>query len=980
MNPIVGASLGGPVIRPQQGRAWLGEPAWSPPQLLRDLEMRLGLPQNQEATPARRVPQWSRRLAALLPSAPFYARSFEADRLGTAKALLAWRDGLVEAGWDGQVVGDGRLATFAKLESVDIPLPPGRVDRLAAVERELRTLPQIRIYDGLRIVEARELWPRRWRTIFELLEARGTPVGQLAVEPGGANPESDLGVLQRALRGTNVKGFVPAGDGSLLVLRADTSSELAELTAALLARHRDGAVVVRCKDEGVLETALAKHGIAEQGHATKSAWRPAMQILPLALELAYEPRDPHRILELLTLPVGPFQGRFGRLLARAVSRQPGIGGSEWVEQRRRAGEHAHKRHVEKLIGDGRTPEVAAIAAEAHAASMLARLTDWLETPGARDGVASRAELIAVVDRFAGFLEPMLTFEDTRPTYTVAMRQAKALGDALAHEPESLSRQDMRLLFDRVAHDTAEIAFSQESAGRADHVNHPGALLGPARTVVFWSFVGGTERRVPVPPWQRSELAALAKAGVDFPAPAGLLRAEADRWSRGILAARERVVLVVPRTLKGEPTAPHPTWDEVAARLGFKHERDAAPITRLANDLLAGRAELVPVERLAPLHLPPSRGAWQVPAGRIGTEDVLETLATDIDKLATCPLRFVLMQHARIRGGALGKISDGPLLNGNLGHRLVEVLHGEGAFDDADDASFGRRTQRAIEELIAREGATLLLEGASFEYEQLVPELARAMTELRRYLVEMQWRIAGVEERVSTDWPVGKVKGRLDVRLVNDAGKQAVLDLKWGEGPYRALVEEGRAVQLAVYVRAIKDDVHSVPPAGYFTLKKAKIITADHRMSPDPLEGLSLEETWQSLERTARAVQVPARPGPHRRGGNGGCAARSSMRSASRPRNSRSTTRSGRRKKPASTASMARSAARRGTVSGERDRHHGRWRERREREDVPAHRGRLRGRRPEEPRRDRSREPRRGDVHAEKRITSSRHASGRSSSA
>jgi ATP-dependent helicase/nuclease subunit B len=64
-------------------------------------------------------------------------------------------------------------------------------------------------------------------------------------------------------------------------------------------------------------------------------WRPALQILPLAIELAFEPRDPERLLELLTLPDGPFahQKGGGYTLAGAVSRSPGIGGPRWLEAR-----------------------------------------------------------------------------------------------------------------------------------------------------------------------------------------------------------------------------------------------------------------------------------------------------------------------------------------------------------------------------------------------------------------------------------------------------------------------------------------------------------------------------------------------------------------------------------------------------------------------------------------------------------------------
>ena len=84
LKPLVGWALGGPSVRPRppRGAGRLGEPAWSPSQLLRDLELRLGLPK-VEASAAQRVPIWSKRLAshiARAASAPFYARSFAFGR------------------------------------------------------------------------------------------------------------------------------------------------------------------------------------------------------------------------------------------------------------------------------------------------------------------------------------------------------------------------------------------------------------------------------------------------------------------------------------------------------------------------------------------------------------------------------------------------------------------------------------------------------------------------------------------------------------------------------------------------------------------------------------------------------------------------------------------------------------------------------------------------------------------------------------
>jgi hypothetical protein len=180
------------------------------------------------------------------------------------------------------------------------PLPLGTADRLARAGREL-ACARGRIYEHLALVEHRSVWPHRWQQIFGLLEGLGSTVALTDVELPGAPEGTDLSLLQSLLRSKStvksagVAGAV-RGDGSLVLVRGETPTELGELTAALLraASPASDTLVVRCLDAAPLEAALERHGVPQQGHDSSSMWRPATQILPLALELAFEPRDCRR--------------------------------------------------------------------------------------------------------------------------------------------------------------------------------------------------------------------------------------------------------------------------------------------------------------------------------------------------------------------------------------------------------------------------------------------------------------------------------------------------------------------------------------------------------------------------------------------------------------------------------------------------------------------------------------------------------------
>jgi hypothetical protein len=867
MRPRAGLAIRGPVFTGATDRAVLGGPTWGPRALLDDLELRLGLRSAEEAESAR-VPRWAARIKSLGDARAFYARSFVVDELGTTAALLEWRDDLVEAGWNGSEIAGGgaRLGALAAIEGHDpVQTSLGRADRLVQVEHALERTPR-RVYDSLELLEDAALWPRRWQNVFTRLADRGTSISQHLWSLPGAPADSDLGLLQASLRGERREGTV-RGDGTLLFLQGDTPNDLAELTAALLANGHGSAVlgrdttgsdvIVRCLDAASLEAALVHHGLPAQGSTSESVWRPAMQVLPLAIELAFAPRDPHRVLELLTLPLGPLRGRVGARLASAVTRQPGIGGKEWKRQKAEAARLLYERRVRLAVEQGASEEEACERARATVADRMKLVEVWLEGPVAAEVGATRAELLAPAARVLAWFQTRIRAGEVE-TYGAAYAQCTAFIEALGHDTrETFSQDDARQLVDHFARSEQPFGRSEEAAGRLGHVNHPAALLAPCDRVWMWCFVAAVERQPTRFRWDDDECEALRAAGVTFADPTAILRSEAASWRRALLAARERVVLIVPRTIRGTATAPHPVWDEIRARLALE-KHGAACLVRDARRLLDGPRpnDLVRLAPWAPLHLPEARGEWRVPPGALrSTGDEGTMSVTSLERIATCPLAWVFEHRAHLRTGAMSSVATGPILNGNLGHRLVEELHSAGAFELPEDV-FLSRAADCFELLLRTEGATLLVPGASVERLQVTRQLLRAARDLYRYLAQRGYRIAAVEEVVTTTSAVGPLHGRLDLRLVGADGHSAILDLKWGVSKPRSLLAQGRAVQLAVYARAVaeRDGLPSLPRAAYFALSSGEILSTDPVMDPARGEsGPSLETSLRCAEATARDV-------------------------------------------------------------------------------------------------------------------------------
>jgi ATP-dependent helicase/nuclease subunit B len=820
--------------------AVLGRPVWGPPALLANLELRLGLAVPRVGA-AVRMQQWARELERHGTTRRFYSASYETDRLGTAAMLLAMRDELVMAGWNGSPVDSGgdRLATFALIEA-GFECPPGDGDRLRLVEDELFTT-HARPFDAIVLAEPVDAWPGRWRRVFALLAQNGVRVEPRCVSLQPIEGASDLAVIQRLLSDQGATSGV-RGDGSFVILRGETSWEVATAVAAFLGViAKEQIVVVRGGDVAALDGALVAHGLGSQGLTSPSDWRPIHQVLPLAIELAFEPRDPYRVLELLTLPGGPFDNYIGGSLARALERGPGIGGRPW----RKAKEFI----VSKAI-DGSSE------GESRASEILSKIEEWFEQCGSPADGATRDALLDVTRRVVGWLRVAYVrarggSEHAASLLGAALAEAQSFEEALSHDTrDALDLVDARLLLEHVR-EGHSLDLSEETAGRIQAADSPTLLRARCDTVVWWHCVSGTEWRMYPRAWRIEELEALRAAGVSLADPKARLRSEAAAWRSTITTARRRVVLVTPQSAMGEQLEAHPIVDEIAARLGpGELSRIIVDARSLARDGHWPGVPAIPIALNPSSALPSAGTEWRVAPGSIPRS--AEYSATSLEELLGCPLRSVLARATKLRGGSLAAIPSGHLLYGKLAHRVVEELHRLDALTHPH--AINPVFDEVFDTLVRQEAAVLTRPGMTFELAQLRHQLQRSVGQLASLLASARLRVIGVESPVRCEWRGGNLEGDVDLLLADENDRELVLDLKWGAKAYRERLETGRSIQLAAYVHA-RGRTSVQPRGAYFSLKQGRLlatepISAEHRV----VEGPSLGSTWSKLERTLDVVE------------------------------------------------------------------------------------------------------------------------------
>jgi hypothetical protein len=850
MRITFGLALDGPSHpEPLEGRqAAHGELRVGPVGLLALLETHCGLGGSDESDPVR-VAQYRNCLELADNGHRFYSRSFAADPLGVAWTLYRWREELLLAGWDGRAKhsSPARLRDLAAVEAAApaVPLAPSEAERLGRVITKVagRSLPLATV----ELADDPARLPALWRRTLEALESRGVSVRPIP-RPRADGP-GDLGHLQQVLAGASDPA--PAqGDGSLVLLVATCDLEAAEAIARWHASHGSGAVVIDAAGDALLDQAVRRNGSPCAGVSASSRFRPAFQVLPLALALQWDPVDPNRVLELLTLPLGPVPGKAALSLARSIASSPGVGGTAWQEVLAHVGE--------RMRADGAT------AREIDA--LMREVREWTQPARYRADEGMPREVVATTcARVARWLAGRIATagdDDVLWAALIAATGAKRLAE-MESQPR-LTPPALRRLLDAASQAGARHPRAVAEAGHVPWVSSPAAILATVPTVVWWDFTAAGVPPVPTSPWSLAERAALARDGIELldPAIERVLRTEADMTP--LRASTAQVVLVTPERRRGEAATPHPLWDRIVT--AFAGEPDALVVR--ARDWLGRALEPVSVPRRP---LPRPKRWWRLPAGMLPSSPERHSF-TSLNAFLNHPFEWTLRYNARIKAGFTARLADDNLLLGSLAHRLIADAASDASLLGAGAEAIRAAVEARMDAVLAAEGAALLLPGRAPDRRKLLDRSARGAHVLLDAVHRGGWRIVGFEHVLRGAFEGGDLEGHLDVALERNDGRRAVIDIKWGGLRHRRnALRENAALQLALYGHLLAQDGRPWPACGYLILDPPRLLSPDASAFPGavhvPGATGSLSDLWAAVGPTWRwrrslldrgAIEVTAR--------------------------------------------------------------------------------------------------------------------------
>ena len=776
------------------GEAWLG-----PLGLLDRLELELGLTARY-ATPLERAADLSRMLACLNG---YWTRSFEVDRIATARRLLDDRDALVTWGWSGERTS----ARLDALWSATEPAFPGIPDRLRRVVQMLGRrrlgLASIRVVDPIA-----ELSPL-WQQVFAGLSRHGVQLEHVPLPIAVAI--GDLGAARHA-------PFTPVGDGTLQLVRTHGPLAAADEVAATIAASDglDGLVIVG--GDALLDAALVRHGLPSIGADVPTSASAA--VVRLCVESAFRPMASTDLHALLSLDPGPIPRGLAWGLMRALGAFPARDSELWRD--------AYTTGL-ALIEDAET--------RARLAQRVLALVDPVADREARisvDELADRMRVLAGWARARSAKERSLVEVSARADQLVAL--ARLCGASSYSRPELLRFCDE---LERVVVDgpPADLGLGA--------VHSAAAVLGPARVVVWWGFTRDRALIASRVRLTNNEAAALAAHGIRRPDAGVEMAHESRRWRRVLDQATDALVMICPYTdAVGDRAHPHPLWDALIAAMPDPDlaARISGPAMTLSNVVVRRRTEVL---RATPESFATARSPTAIALAP-------EESASNLEILFGCSLAYVLRVVGKLRPRMASRPNEpSPLLYGSLAHHLLALVFG-GSVPSPNEVTahaeevFDRELPRLAEVLVLpdHQAERTSLRRAFVESSRLLASvIAQSGASLRGLEVPLAGSISGV-----------RIVGRADLVL---GSPFHVIDFKWGGSRHRERLSNGTAVQLAIYAALARGDGSPLPGVAYLTLRKQRLLVPRGSGLPtaDEIGTHTIEDMLDAVQRALEVRMV-----------------------------------------------------------------------------------------------------------------------------
>ena len=676
-------------------------------------------------------------------------------------------------------------------------------ERLTAVLEVLKyRKPAI---DKVILITALSSFPKRWQQVLEKLP---TEIATFETVP-------DEGIflhsLQKKLRRAELGEVLPneaklpfEADNSVIIVQAETRLLASRWLANYLAQDIEDGILVAASGSALLDDILVASGQERHGLAGASAYRPALQLLPMSLALLWAPLDFNVMISFLSHPISPISSVARRLLARKLAQKPGIGGEAWDKT---------LAAIDKHYGD-------------EAALVREQIKIWIDHP--RFDQAKGVDISVVLERaeqLAKFFRVRLNDKDEAKlaSWNAGVSQIAAFIRAITELNQSgdqliRPRQLQKLLAQATSRGSSNPMLVAE-VGSLPVIDNPTALIETFNQVIWWQ---PTKPGIPKPcQWSNLECQALCNMGVELPDISLVLEKLADDWLKPILFAKKQLIIILPP----KDTEVHPVWQMLEALVSD------ITVVKL-EQVLKNESDIVEKELVQHTPLPLAKRWWQLPTHTLIPKPKNDSFSS-LELYLFNPYQWLLRYPLGLKASNILSVSDGFLLDGSLAHEVIERFFGLPNPLNMTEIEINAWFEATFREIVESSGALLLMHGRRSDYEDLRYRLGRALNALLRQLSAASVTKVESEMEFQGTYQGGNILGFADLVLTNKHGQEAIVDMKWGGASknYKKLANNTH-LQLGIYAELLRQKNGTWPQVAYYILAEGKLLTQDDDYFPE----------------------------------------------------------------------------------------------------------------------------------------------------
>ena len=630
-----------------------------------------------------------------------------------------------------------------------------------------------------------------------------------------ANPASDLGKWQSFLFNTKEKkaGQSIIGDGSLAILHAPSSNEAASFLAKTIRNNSSFQPVCFLPDQArQLDQALIQEGLPSLGIPSTSSARPSLQLLKLTPTFLWEPIDPYKVIEFVSLAIKPIDKDLGKVIGGLMAKSPGIQSDQWNRTIRQFFQRLENHsYSEKQIQ-----------------SIQSQYRFWFTRKRFPiDQLAPKAEAISLFSSLQIWAYELASSDtgNQNPTLYVLAEQAKRIREILESLPEQeVSNLQLEQIV-RTIYEPAPVTIREEEKGRMPYAQKAGAILESTEQLVWWNFTSG-EPDYFFSRWYQPELEYLENLKIHLETPDRDNQRVLKRRIIPILQCSKQLLLVIPEQIHGVASTPHPLLGDLTACFSdlnpiFWHTSSRPNLPILAPINKAPNWEVIEARPLAKpqaiLNLPNPK--------KLGDRE--QETFTSLQALFYYPYQWLFRHQLKLRASSILSVVKDQTLMGNLAHRLFEKLLSDRPIGDWNRETVFTWVDENLYQLLREEGSVLLLYGREPERIHFRNTLQFSSWALVEQLQKNDWMVQQSEMVLEGSFAQVAIKGIADL-VLNRGQEKIILDLKWRGSSYREReVKNEEDLQLTLYAHLLDGHNKSLPHTAYFIINKARILARNN---------------------------------------------------------------------------------------------------------------------------------------------------------